>query len=1073
MRIPKLSEMLQRSKDMPPRSRLAQTAVDKMPTPSSSIKKVAGKLRRAKLQRVLTEPRDISPTVESGLPKEIDQIEADLKAVLQGEVRFSDGDRAMYSTDGSNYRQIPIGVVIPKTAEDIVNTIAVCRKYKLPVLSRGGGTSLCGQCCNAAIVMDMSKYYNKILELNYEEKYARVQPGLVLDVLRNEAEKQHLTFAPDPSTHNHCTLGGMIGNNSCGTHSVMGGVTADNVHELDVVLYDGTRLTLKQCTDEEAEKIIAEGGRRGELYKKLIEFRDRYEHQIRDGFPKLKRRVSGYNLPALLVENGFDLAKAVVGSESTLVTVLEAKLRLVPSPPSRTVVVLGYPDVFSAGDHVPDIMKFKPIALEGLDDLLTGFMEKKHLHPNYLTVLPQGKGWLVAEFGGATKEEADANARNMMEALKKVDNPPSMKLFDDKEEEEHVWKVRESGLGGTARVPGQHDTWEGWEDSAVPPEVLGRYLRDMRKLFDKYEYKPVALYGHFGQGCLHCRVPFEVKTVEGIAKWRSFLDEAAHLVVSYGGSISGEHGDGQSKAELLPIMFGEDLIKAFEEFKDIWDPDWQMNPNKIVKPNKITQNLRLGAAYSPWEPETHFSYQDDQNSFSRATTKCVGVGECRKLEGGTMCPSYMVTREEKHSTRGRAHMLFEMLQGDPIRDGWQDENVKEALDLCLSCKGCKSDCPMNVDMATLKSEFLSHYYETKVRPRHAYAFGLIHVWSRIAAHVPNIANFFTQTPVLRTVAKFAAGVDQRRQVPKFATRTFKQWYREREPVNLGKPDVVLFPDTFNDHFHPDTAMAAVEVLESAGFHVIVPREDMCCGRPLYDYGMLDLAKSWLKRAITVLKPYIEAGLPVIFMEPSCAAVFKDELPNLMPEDEDGVRLRNQAYTLTQFVQDKAPHFEIPKLNQKVLLQVHCHHKSVIDKDDQKKLLAKMNAEVDMPEPGCCGMAGAFGYEEENGHCDVSMKVGEQRLLPAVIQTPTEQLIVADGFSCREQIKQGSNRQALHFAQALRFAQQESEPICEEYPERRILLNNSRFRPTAVEVSLFAGLIAGAVWMFRRLRKGGQ
>ncbi len=656
-------------------------------------------------------------------------IEARLKGRIKGEVRFDTGSRALYATDGSNYRQVPIGVVIPRDVDDVIRTVEVCREHGAPLLSRGGGTSLTGGCCNVAVVMDWSKHLNNVLSIDTSAKLARVQPGTVLDVLRDQAERHHLTFAPDPSTHTHNTLGGMIGNNSCGVHSLMGlgtGRTSDQVHELDILIYDGFSMTVGATSEVELERIIREGGRKGEIYGKLRALRDKYADEIRRRYPKdLPRRVSGYNLDDLLPEKGFHVARALSGTEGTCITVLEASLHLVHSPAVKSVVVLGYPDVYSAGDHVTDVMHFKPTGLEGMDDVLVRDMKKKGIHPKDITLLPEGGGWLLVEFGGESKKESDAKARELMGHLKTVKNPPSMKLFDDESEEEHLWKVRESGLGATARIPGEKDAWEGWEDAAVPPDRVGPYLRDFRGLLQKYGYA-CSLYGHFGQGCIHTRIDFELKTYEGVKHYRRFLDEAGDLVVSYGGSISGEHGDGQSKAALLPKMFGPDLVRAFGEFKAIFDPGNKMNPHKVVDPYLPGENLRLGPAYNPPQVETHFKYLDDKGSFAYATERCVGIGECRKEENGTMCPSYMVTKEEMDSTRGRTHLLFEMLQGDPMKGGWKSEAVKESLDLCLACKGCRSECPMNVDMATYKAEFLSHYYEGRLRPRHAYAMGWIY-----------------------------------------------------------------------------------------------------------------------------------------------------------------------------------------------------------------------------------------------------------------------------------------------------------------------------------------------------------
>src|SRR5438105_524576 len=582
-------------------------------------------------------------------------LERALRERVRGEVRFDPGSRALYATDASNYRQVPIGVVVPRSEADILAALACARECGAPIVARGGGTSLAGQCCNVALVIDCSKYLNRVLELNYEQKWARVQPGVVLDTLRNQAEKRHLTFAPDPSTHNHCTMGGMIGNNSCGVHSVMGGMTADNVIELDVALYDGRRLTLRADPDA-----------RGGIFDQLRDLRDRYAGQIRARFPDIPRRVSGYNLPALLPENGFNLARAFCGGEGTLGMVLSAKVRLVHSPPERVLLVLGYDDVYQSADHISEVMESGCIGCEGIDQKLVDEMTWKGIHPHDVRLLPEGHGWLLVEFGGDTRAQAEVKARALMARLT---GGPSMKLFESREEEERLWKVRESGLGATARKQDGKENWEGWEDSAVAPERLGGYLRALRKLFDEFGYDG-ALYGHFGQGCVHTRIDFDLRTADGIAHYRKFIEQAAHLVVSFGGSLSGEHGDGQSKAEFLPVMYGEDLVRAFEEFKSIFDPDWKMNPGKKVRPHRIDENLRIGAHYHPPDLPTKFSYADDSYSFAKATVRCVGIGECRK-QNGTMCPSYMVTMEEQHSTRGRAHLLFEMLQGDPLRGRWR------------------------------------------------------------------------------------------------------------------------------------------------------------------------------------------------------------------------------------------------------------------------------------------------------------------------------------------------------------------------------------------------------------------
>ena len=604
-----------------------------------------------------------------------------------------------------------------------------------------------------------------------------------------------------------------------------------------------------------------------------------------------------------------------------------------------------------------------------------------------------------------------------MAALERSTNPPNMRLLIDKQHAQKVWDVRESSLGATSHVPGEPLTWEGWEDSAVAPEKLGEYLRALRKLLDAYEYRAV-LYGHFGHGCVHARISFALQSAEGIAKYRQFVEEAADLVVSYGGSLSGEHGDGQSRAELLPRMFGPELVQAFREFKAIWDPDWKMNPGKVVEPYRLDENLRLGAGYRPWEPQTHFQFPEDHGSLAHATLRCVGVGKCRNYEGGVMCPSFRVTREEKHSTRGRAHLLWEMTKRDVIKDGWRDEQVKNSLDLCLSCKGCKSDCPVGVDVATYKAEFLSHYYESRFQPRSAYAFGNIDIWARMASYAPRLVNVTTQMPVLRDMAKLIAGMPPQRSIPAFAPQTFRAWFERREGENPNGDRVILWPDTFNNYFHPETAKAAVEVLEHGGFRVQLPKQILCCGRPLYDFGMLDRAKRLLLRILEVLAEEISADIPVVVLEPSCAAVFRDEMLNLFPKNELARQLSKQTFLLSEFIRRKADQFRLPQLNRKAIMHGHCHHKSIMKMTDEEEVLRVLGINFETPAPGCCGMAGSFGFEKEK--YDTSIAIGELELLPAVRKAPNDYLIIADGFSCREQISQGTNRHALHLAEVIQM-----------------------------------------------------
>ncbi len=937
-----------------------------------------------------------------------------LKRSIEGEVRFDDGSRALYATDASNYRQVPIGVVVPKRADDVIAAVELARKFGAPILARGAGTSLAGQCCNVALVLDFSKYMNEVIELDPERKFARVQPGIVLDDLRARAEQHKLTFGPDPATHSHCTIGGMIGNNSCGVHALMAGKTVDNIDELEVLLYDGTRMRAGKPSDDEISRAT---GRPAQIYSRLREIRDRYGDLVRARFPKIPRRVSGYNLDELLPENGFHVARSLVGSECTLAIVLEAKCHLVYSPPARSLVVLGYSTVYDAADDVMRLLEFKPIGLEGFDDLLVEDMKQKHMHPEGLALMPPGGGWLLVEFGGESQAEADANARRMMDALSRAPAAPSMRLMENKRQERMIWAVRESGLGATAHVPGRPLMWEGWEDAGVPPEKLGGYLRDFRKLLGQYGYFG-DFYGHFGQGCVHTRTNFDLMSKEGIARYRAFINDAADIVTSYGGSISGEHGDGQSRGALLEKMFGPEVIEAFRQFKSAWDPDWKMNPGKLIDPYQPDENLRLGAAYAPWNPPTQFAFSEDHGSMSHAVLRCVSVGRCRRLDGGTMCPSYQVTKEEEHSTRGRAHLLFEMFNGEAIPRSWRNEAVKDALDLCLACKGCKGDCPTGVDLATYKAEFLSHYYKGRLRPAPAYAMGWIYWWARAARVAPAIANAFMRLGVMKTLAGIAA----ERRMPQFAKRTFVEEFRRsnRGPRTRDRGRVLLWPDTFNNHFLPATALAAADVLQNAGYEVVLPKQSLCCGRPLYDWGFLGMAKRLLQQTLTALRPELDEGLAVVGLEPSCVSVFRDELLNLFPNDDYAKKLSRSAMTLSEFIL-REKDFPLPQLTKKALVQAHCHHKSIMRFDAEEAVLRKIGLELEHPDSGCCGMAGAFGFERE--HYDISMRVGERVILPAVREAGEDTLIIANGFSCREQIAQATGRQPLHLAEVLKLAKE--------------------------------------------------
>ena len=962
----------------------------------------------------LAQPRAAHPHEAFSASKEL---EAALRARVRGEVRFDESSRALYATDASNYRQVPIGLVTPRDAADAAAAVAVCREFGAPVLSRGGGTSLAGQCCNVAVILDFSKYMHGIVELDPARKFARVEPGIVLDTLRDAAEQHQLTFAPDPATHSRCTLGGMIGNNSCGVHALMGGKTVDNIESLDVLLYDGTRFTVGATPEDELRGIIGGGGRRGEIYAGLARIRDTYADEIRRRFPKIPRRVSGYNLDELLPENGFHVARALVGAEGTCVTVLEARCQLKHSPQHRRLVVLSFSDPFIAADYVPAVLEYRPIGLEGFDGLLVDYMLKKDLAVEDVKLLPEGRGFLLCEFGADSAEQADRSVEEFTAAAARFSCMPSVRSYSQAEAA-RVWHVRESALGATVFVPGKPHGWEGWEDSAVPPERLGGYLREIYKLLNQFGYT-TPMYGHFGQGCVHLRITFDMETEPGIRNFREFIDQASDIVLAHGGSLSGEHGDGQSRAALLPKMFGPEIMQAFREFKALWDPENRMNPGKLVDPVAVydpADNLRLGAGYQSKKPETWFQFPEEKGSFGEATLRCVGVGACRKQDRGTMCPSYMVTLEEKHSTRGRAHLLWEMLQGEVISGGWRSEAVKEALDLCLSCKACKTECPVNVDMATWKAEFLAHHFAGRIHPLQHYAFGWMDRWAHLASKAPGLANLPLKTPGLSAVLKTLAGVASQRELPSLARRSFQSSGR-KAPAAGNAASVLLWPDTWNNYFHPPALEAAQKVLHSAGFNVQSPVGHVCCGRPLYDFGFLDRARKYLLDILDRLGPQIDSGMPFVILEPSCASVFRDELINFFPRHERAQRLSKQTFLLSEFLARHAPGYQPPRLNGRdIVLHGHCHHKALMGMHDEMSLLTATGANVNLLDSGCCGMAGPFGFEREK--YEVSQAIGERVLLPAVRAASEDTILITDGFSCREQIKQNTPRRAVHLSEVL-------------------------------------------------------
>ena len=1007
------------------------------------------------------------------------ELESILKSTLRGDVQFDLGSRALYASDASNYRQLPIGVVLPRDAADVETALAACRATGAAVLPRGAGTSLAGQCANVAVVFDYSRYMHALTSIDPAAKLARVQPGIVLDRLREAAELHHLTYAPDPATHSRCTLGGMIGNNSCGVHGLLGGKVADNVESLDIVLYDGTRMTVGPTSPDQLEALIHVGGRIGQIYSGLAQIRDRYASLIRQKFPRIPRRVSGYNLDELLPENGFHVARALVGSEGTCVNFVSATLNLTASPPFRVLTALAFNDAFLAADAVPLALEHGPIGLEGFDHLLVDFMRRKGLALDDLAQLPAGIGFLLVEMGSWTQEEAHAKAGALARASQAWPIPPVAHICTPAEAAS-LWHVRESALGAVVFVPGEPDRWEGWEDAAVPPGLLGAYLRRITALMAEYGYSS-PLYGHYGQGCVHMRINFDFRSEKGLRNFREFIERAADLVLSFGGSLSGEHGDGQARAALLPKMFGPELMQAFREFKALWDPENRMNPGKLIDAVRVydpVENLRHlpskpGNAGAPspasgtWDSKshaTHFAFTADSGSLVRATERCVGVGACRKAEGGVMCPSYRATGQEQHSTRGRAHLLWEMLAGALQQEGFQSEAVNEALSLCLSCKACKTECPVQVDMAAYKSEFLAQRYKGRLHPLRHYIFGFADQLARWGSLTPAITNALLTGPLTSPLIKRIAGIAPQRQIPRLAPTTYQKrsaqtandphhpllckLSRQPEPVELdtpgapslrlfsgarvgtntaarpegqlAAPQVLLWPDTWNNYYHPKTLSAAASVLTQAGFQVLTPRGHICCGRPLYDFGFLHAARAYLAKVLQRMTPEIDAGLPFIFLEPSCASVFKDELLELHPDNSRAQQLSRQVWLLADWLA-QAPSTSDWLAGRlqgaHILIHGHCHHKAVFGGPASEiALLRGAGATVEPIQAGCCGMAGPFGFEAEK--YEVSRTIANDGFLPAIQSAGPLTVIVADGFSCREQIAQLSDRRAMHFAEVL-------------------------------------------------------
>jgi FAD/FMN-containing dehydrogenase/Fe-S oxidoreductase len=946
-----------------------------------------------------------------------DELAFRLRRQLAGEVRFDPGTRHLYATDASNYRHLPLGVVTPRDVDDVVATVAACREAAVPLTSRGAGTSLAGQATGTGVILDTSRHLRRILDLDPDARLARVEPGVVLDDLQAAAAPHGLRFGPDPSTHDRCTLGGMIGNDACGVHSLTAGRTVHNVEELDLLLADGTRLTVGRHHLDDVAPLVAAGGRVGELFSGLLRLRDETAGAVAERFPDIPRRVSGYHLDQLLHDDHLHVARSLVGTEGTCALVLGATVRLVERPPNQAVVVLAYGDLAAAADHVPWLLSHDLQGLEGLDDrLVAGAMRPGRPPSEGIDLLPEGRAWLLAEVGGDSAAEAEAAATALAAAVG-GDGGPTTSVVTEPGAQRALWKVRADGLGAITFVPGERPRLSGWEDAAVAPDRIGPYLRDLEELLDEHGLT-AGVYGHFGDGCVHTKIDFDHTTAAGRATFRSFCEQAADVVVAHGGSLSGEHGDGQARAELYERMFGSELVDAFRRFKGLWDPDGLLNPGRLVDPLPLDADLRQADRAAMRTPSRWFALAEDGGDLAAAASRCVGMGVCRRDQGtGTMCPSWMVTREEQHSTRGRAHLLFELLHPASELDGWQDDAVAGALDLCLSCKACKSDCPVDVDVATLKAEFLARRFEGRLRPLEHYTLGLVRWWLRLGSHAPRAANAAARSGLGRWGMR-RAGLAPERTAPVLAALPFSRWWRRRERATqrdrrqraaqrnrrerAAQADrVLLFVDTFTETLTPEIGRAAVRVLEVAGFSVETASRPVCCGRPLFDHGMLDTARRQLTRLARTLGPPARAGVPIVGLEPSCVASLRDELSEMLPDDTDAAAVAGATRTLAELLVERG--WQPPHLDVEVLVHGHCHHEAVMGLSADRRLLESAGVRWRDLDAGCCGLAGSFGFRAGEPYA-VSVAAGERKLAPAVRAAAQDAVVLADGFSCRTQVE---------------------------------------------------------------------
>lgn len=944
-----------------------------------------------------------------------DRLEPSVYAkIARSGLRMDMTTRAAYTSDASIFRRVPAAVLEPKTVDDVRDGISVARERGWKVVGRGGGSSVAGNAIGEGLIIDTSRYFNHILDIDPEARTATIEPGVVCDALRDAAAPFGLTYGPDPSTHSRCTVGGMVANNACGSHSVAFGTAAENLIDVTIMLADGREVTLSEggCSDPELEtKLRALVADNAEL--------------IETELGRFPRQVSGYGLHYLLDRKGFDVAKALAGSEGTTGIITKLTVKLVPVPKVKALAVLAFETVFDAATAAAKLRLPGVATIEGMGGDLLGALRSKVGQEHAGENLPGNRkgieagGWLYCETGGDTLEEALALAEDVAASVETVDHV----IVHEHAEMRGLWRIREASAGIVTRLPDGGEAWPNWEDSAVPPENLAEYLRDLYALMDKYSLRGIP-FGHFGEGCVHVRISFDFGTEEGVRQFKAFMEDAAELVSSHGGSLSGEHGDGRARSALLDRMYSAEMRRVFEEFKLIFDPDKLFNPGVLVWADATDQGLRMAPGQRTFELTPVHAFSHDKGSMVNAINRCVGVSACRS-ETGSMCPSFQITGDEIHSTRGRARLFSEMFRGESIKDGFQSKEVEEALDLCLSCKACVSECPVNVDMATYKAEFLHEHYKGKLRPGAHYVMGWLPLLGYVAHKIPLVPTLIDKAMSTKGLDKLIArvgGLDPNRPLIHFAHTSLRKWHAKRvQPQRDDSMTVVLWPDSFNSSLGTSPATAAVEVLEALGYTVEIPQEFVCCGLTWHSTGQLDMTKRVLEQTAKVMKPYLDRGLPVIGVEPSCTVMLRSEATELSPNPD----IKRLAQATTQFSE-----FVVPRIKELVaegkivpgdvsaLTQVHCHEKSLGDPSQSQQLLDALGISDESIATGCCGLAGNWGFEK--GHAEVSMALGERELFPKVRKATKEgSIVIADGFSCRTQIEQGTGAQAKHIAEIVR------------------------------------------------------